>query len=98
MSDEITIILPEIMDMLSAEAFLMDVKKAITKDTKNVILDASKVDKINTVNFQLIVSLKKTLEVNDSNIKIINPTKIFTDNAELLGLSKILKLHEVDNV
>ena len=93
MTAEVEITLPEIMDIVAAEIFLEDLKKAISDETKKVVLLSESVERVTTPCFQVIVSAKKTLNDNGGTLEIKDPSEVFSESAATLGLTNELGLN-----
>ncbi|MDB2414576.1 STAS domain-containing protein [Rickettsiales bacterium] len=84
--EKISITLPEVMDISTAESILEQLKKA-----GDISLDASKVEKITTPGVQLIISADLSMQNNKGSFSIENPSDIFTSSLNNLGFSEKLK-------
>ena len=67
--------------------------QALFKNDEDVSIDASQVHMIDTAGLQLLLVLKMELQKHHRNISWPNPSPVFLETAELLGLSEPLGLH-----
>lgn len=91
MSDSKTLVLPEELTAYHVAEF-KDTLIQTLSDAKEVELDASKVNKIDTLGMQLIVSTIKTATNDHILCTITSPSEMFTKNATQLGLMEEFKL------
>lgn len=85
------ILLPDVMDITSAEKFLADVKKTSEGKSQKVVFYGSKVIKITTPCVQILLSLSRTLADKNSGLVIKNSSEAMRACFSDLGLETELK-------
>lgn len=87
--------LNEVMDIIASEEFHKDLSKAISQHHGNILIDASKVERITTPCLQLIISAGKELESSDRTIKVSEASDKFTECTKILGLTNYISTEGV---
>ena len=89
--ETLTFKLGEVIDISMVNS-LYDALKLLLNEANSVIIDAGEVKRLDTAAMQLLLSWYN--ESQNRNIKVTwkNAQGIFTNSAELLGLSKLLQL------
>lgn len=78
-------------DFTDASYLLQTINPAIN-EYRNIVLDVSKIDYINSSAFGAIFELASKIEDNKTNISFLNPNKKFKIIFESLGASRIFKV------
>ncbi len=82
--------IPQQVDISSIIAFLELCKNSISEN-ENLILQASKVEKITTPGAQALIAASNSLKNNGKKLIIKEPSEIFNNVFQDLGLSNQLK-------
>lgn len=76
---------PETFTIQVVEEF-KELLDAPVSELKDIEIDASQVERIDTSGFQLLLAAKKKLEEANISFKVINPSERFTKIANALGV------------
>lgn len=80
------IMIDEVMDLANIQTLYDACNAALQTQEQTIILDASKVERIKTPVYQLILVFKKTLESQNRTLTIEGGTEAFYAMAECLGI------------
>jgi len=89
---ESTVVLPENFTIHHIEQQAIDLKVAFQTDAETMILDASKVETVDTSGLQLMLALVKTAIANSKTVQWQNPSEVFVSSATRIGLAEKLQL------
>lgn len=89
---ESTVVLPENFTIHHIEQQAIDLKVAFQTDAETMILDASKVETVDTSGLQLMLALVKTAIANSKTVQWQNPSEVFVSSATCIGLAEKLQL------
>ncbi|AWB66696.1 hypothetical protein C2869_09750 [Saccharobesus litoralis] len=92
MADEVIIELGATATIAQAEALLQEFNEIYILG-RCITVDASKVEKVDSAVLQLLVSLKKSLAVDDNRIIWREPSQVFVSSATAVGLDEYLELN-----
>ena len=88
MGEANAIIIEEVMDLANIQSLYDACQAAYQGGNAEVKVDASKVERIKTPIFQLLLILKQSLEKNDRKLVIEGQTEAFQNMAAVLGLEQ----------
>lgn len=92
MKDKTSISLGESLCIAQAQSMHNRLNKALEKST-TIEIKASAIKKIDTAGLQLIISLKKEVDIQEGNIVWVKPSDELIESASLLGFLEDLGLH-----
>lgn len=85
-AEDYTVSLPQSADILEAEHFHKQCRKALSVE-QSVVIDASKVERLTTPVIQLILALEKALTEKGQGFRIVSPSAVAREVFATLGLS-----------
>lgn len=88
--DENIIYLPAKIDISTVSQFFEEIKPIIAVN-KDVVFNASKIDRITTPGIQILISATKTIKANGGKASISWPSEAFKNIISDLGFSNQLK-------
>lgn len=91
MSDSISLELAQTSTIAQAESLLKELREVFILG-RSVDVDASKVEKVDTAIIQLLVSLKKSLDSDHHQLRIVEPSEHFKMAIETSGLNSFFEL------
>lgn len=80
------IIIKEVMDLANIKELYDPCQAAYASGAKEIKIDASKVERVKTPIFQLLLIFKQTLEKEERTLVIEGATDAFIQMAECLGI------------
>lgn len=92
MQNKTSVSLGEVLCISDVQSMHGRLKKALEKSI-NIEIKAGAIQKVDTAGLQLIISLKKDIDIQGGKIIWSKPTKALIDSARLLGLFEDLGLH-----
>ncbi|CAH0535825.1 STAS domain-containing protein [Vibrio marisflavi] len=85
-------LLEECLDISTVMDSSSNYKKWLNLPTP-ILIDASKVVRVDTAGIQALASLFATARAADSNIQLINATDTLLEGISILGLSDLFEIH-----
>lgn len=85
----VSYLLPETLDISTAEDLLGELKKAAEQST-SITIDGSKAERITTPAIQLLLALEKSFEKADTELHVISPSENLQAAFADLGLKSHL--------
>jgi anti-anti-sigma regulatory factor len=92
MSEQLIIELPSVSTIAQAEDILKECQEIVLLN-RDLIIDASKVEKIDTSVLQLLVSLQKTISEQHKVISWQQPSQTFCNACKTLQLNNFFQLN-----
>lgn len=92
MSDKATFTLPEQMDIAQVESVRDRMNKTLEKEVSIIEVKAEKVERIDSVGMQLLLSFKAAIIESGKEMTLMKPSDDLLTAAELLGTTGLLKL------
>jgi anti-anti-sigma regulatory factor len=83
------------MDIIASENLYKNLNKAISQNNGNILIDASKVERITTPCLQLIISAVKELGNSDRTISVSEASDKFIECTKILGLTNYISMEGV---
>ncbi len=82
-------VLNESLDISTVLESVEVYKSWLEKSESSVVLDASKVQRVDAAGIQALASLMVTAQHNKLSIQLTNPPKVLSEGITILGLQKI---------
>ncbi|SDG82618.1 anti-anti-sigma factor [Vibrio xiamenensis] len=82
-------VLNESLDISTVLESVEVYKSWLEKSESSVVLDASKVQRVDAAGIQALASLMVTAQHNKLSIHLTNPPKVLSEGITILGLQKI---------
>lgn len=86
---DVVVSLHSILDMAAAEGLLTCLRESVSKN-KNVILDASNIERVSTPCMQIILATAKKVETNGHIFGLLNPSVALERGMRELGMMDYL--------
>ncbi len=80
-----TVVLDDTLGITDVDALFNQLKDAAA-EKKNILLDASRVNSIDTTSIQLLIAFISKVQSFDCEVNLINTSDIFQENISLLNL------------
>lgn len=87
--------LEEALDIGAVQALHAELKAAMAGAA--LILDGSKVTRVDTASLQVLVAMFVYADLNKQNVRLQAPSQALVDTAKLLGISDYVELKEKEN-
>lgn len=96
-SVEVRLCLPALLDISTSEVFAGELAGFLKKKSKKYIFNAAKVEKITTPGVQLLLAVSNEIKKNKAKCMVEEPTELFVEALNDLGLFEQLKEWKVSN-
>ena len=81
------------LNMLSADEFEADVKRAVAMTTKDVVIEASSLTYLSSAGLRALFRLSKTLDRLDRNLRLCSLQPYIREVFEIIGFDRVIKIY-----